>query len=214
MKEELYEEVGGAEEYSSTEEFAGGVVEKGIQKKFVDILYNQLYVNPYACTIVATATAISNFTWKVIPYSLMKDVWKKGVKEGWMKEWYGGKLNDGVHYMVEAYNKSFNDNIVPVYFLVTPSSLYEGLKKSPVVSGIYFNTWYSKDEQDDGRLTNGYTKGANGHAITFVKINTLDDTLVKFAQNYAWVRPYNVIYSNFEKNRSLFFNGGYYLTRQ
>ena len=189
-------------------------IEKGIQKKFVDILYNQLEVNPYACTIVACATGISNFTWNVIPYSLMKEIWNKWIKEGWMKENFGGGLDSAVHYMTEAYNKYFNDTLRSNFFYVNEASLYEKLKLSPVISGINYPFGYVNDEQDDGKLKNGYTKGANGHAITFVKINTLDDVLVKFAENYAGKLPYNVIFSDFTKNRGLFFRGWYYLTRE
>lgn len=213
---DTFQIIWGATDVEISNELAGSSIqpiERWIQKKFVDILYNQLEVNPYACTIVATATAISNLTWKVIPYSLMKDVWNKGVSEWWLKENYGGALNDAVHHMVEAYNTHFKDCIRTNFIVLTESSLYDALKHSPVISGINYPYWYIKDEQDDGKLKNGYTKGANGHAITFVKINTLDDVLVKFAENYAGALPYNVIFSDFTKNRDLFFKGGYYLTR-
>lgn len=64
------------------EEAGASQVPKGIRKKFVDVLYNQLEIDPYACTLVATFTALSNMTGKVVPYSVMRAALKKISDDG------------------------------------------------------------------------------------------------------------------------------------
>lgn len=54
------------------------------------------------------------------------------------------------------------------------------------------------------------TTGKNGHCITIVKLNTMDDILIKFAENYNGILKYQIIMTNFVEMRSLFFNTGIY----
>lgn len=199
-------------EFFTWEDDAGAIVEKGVRKQFKDALYNQLEVDPYSCTVVATATAITNLTGKIIPYSLMKKALDNMKKDGKFTSGYGAALRDWVNYMVMAFNEEFKASITPVLIPLTESSLYHGLKFSPVVSGIKYWKKYFQDEQDNGEINLSAEEvgGSSGHAITFVKANTIDDYLVKYAENYAGKLTYNVIMTNFTKNRKLFFNSAYY----
>lgn len=57
-------------------------------------------------------------------------------------------------------------------------------------------------------------KGSQGHAITYVKINTIDDHLVKFANSYAGRLVKNVVGFDLEKYRPMLFNTGFFFTLQ
>jgi hypothetical protein len=77
---------GGAEDIVPEEmetvmdEMAGALPE--VHKKFVDIIYNQLEVDPYSCTIVATYGALSNLTGKIVPYSVMRGTLDRMIRDG------------------------------------------------------------------------------------------------------------------------------------
>ena len=74
-------------------------------------------------------------------------------------------------------------------------------------SGIHYGSHYFANEQDDGVIENqSGTVGSNGHAVAFVKVNTIDDQLIKFVENYHGELKFDIILADFIKNRPLFFN--------
>lgn len=129
-------------------------------------------------------------------------------KDGKFRDGFGAKLSDGVKYALEDFNREFGTKYVSNTIYVSASSLVRALKVSPVVSGLYYGKKFVEDTQDnawiDGAISD--VKGTQGHAVTFVKINTLDDHLVKFANSYAGTLAKNVVGFDLNKYRSAFFN--------
>lgn len=119
-----------------------------------------------------------------------------------------------MQYALDAFNSfagtKYRKNLVSL----SDASIYAALDASPVVTGIKYSKDYFPDEQDNGiiDLPVERVSGSNGHAVSIVKVNTEDDVLVKFAENYAGKLAYNVILCDFGKKRKLFFNTGYWFS--
>lgn len=119
---------------------------------------------------------------------------------------------DGVEYALRAYNTAHSTSIKYKCVPLTPGSIIDALRgNSPMVTGIHYSKSYFGDEQDgDAWITNIESIGTMGHLIAIVKINTNDDVLVKFQENYEGKLKYNIIGVDFLKFRKLFFNTGCY----
>jgi len=192
-----------------------GEVEKGVWKVFNDVIYNQNEVDAYSCTVVATYTALSNLTGKTVPYSLMNSTLSRMRKDGKFKDGVGAYLKDGVKYALEDWNEKFKTNYKAQLIVLSPQTIVRGLKSSPIVTGIKYGKGFVSDTQDNAWLDGASTDviGNSGHAITIVKVNTLDDVLIKLCNTYAWRLLKNVFGLDFNKYRKLFFNTGYFFTK-
>lgn len=80
---------------------------EGVHKHFLDIIYNQLEVDAYSCTLVASFGALSNTYDKIVPYQLMRDTLAKMLRDGKFTPKSGAELKYGVKYAVEAFNAAF-----------------------------------------------------------------------------------------------------------
>lgn len=129
-------------------------------------------------------------------------------KDGKFRDGFGAKLSDGVEYALADFNREFRTGYKQNRIYVSASSLVKALKASPVVSGLYYGKKFVEDTQDNAWIDGAIegVKGSQGHAITFVKINTMDDHLVKFANSYAGRLAKNVVGLDLEKYRSMLFN--------
>ena len=185
---------------------------KGIYKAFQNIMYNQKLIDEYSCTLVWPFTALSNYTGNQIPLTVQQEGLQRYVKSGLFTPWVGGKMTDGATIALDVYNSYFGTkiqiNVVPLNADTIRTALESG---SPINTGIYYWPSYFSNEQDDGVIENtAGTTGKNGHCITIVKLNTMDDILIKFAENYNGILKYQIIMTNFVEMRSLFFNTGIY----
>lgn len=135
-------------------------------------------------------------------------------RDGKFRDGFGASLADGVKYALEDFNAAFGTEYVANRIYVSASALLKALEHSPVVSGIYYGKEFVEDTQDnawiDGALEG--VKGTQGHAIAYVKINTNDDCLVKFANSYAGRLAKNVVGFDLDKYRPMCFNTGFYFT--
>lgn len=139
----------GAVDEDTEAEFGAQEVEKTVEKKFLDLIYDQTQVNPYGCTVVATYTALSNLTGKVVPYSVMRATVERMKKDGKFRDGFGAKLSDGVEYALADFNKEFKTKYASNRIFVSASSLVRSLKVSPVVSGLYYGKKFVEDTQDN-----------------------------------------------------------------
>lgn len=207
--------VDGATDWEAEEDVWSVEVEKGIWKQFAWIEYNQTEVDAYSCTVVSTFTALSNLTWKTVDYALMRETLAKMEKAGKFRKGFWASLKNGVEYSVMEWNAKFGTNYEAKLITLSPSSIIEGLKHSPVVTGVYYGKNFISDTQDDAWINGAIadTKGSQWHAIPIVKINTMDDVLIKMCLNYKDRLEKNVVGVDFTKYRSLFFNTGYYFVK-
>lgn len=182
----------GAIEEKATDEVAGALeVPKVIIRAPMPeniIMYNQLNVDPYACTIVATFTAISNllnvrFSYQ-ISYQNMINVLNNMKADGKFTSKVGAYLQDAIDYSLVEIEKQCGKKVKSHKILLTLPAVLEGLKHSCVVTGIKYGKGYVQDEQDNARVDNIGSIGAQGHAVSFCKANTEQDHLVKFIENY------------------------------
>lgn len=196
---------------SATEdEIAGGVdgeVEKGVFKCFNNKLYNQKIVDAFSCTLVSAFTALSNGKNVDVPVELMQEAFKEYHDSGKFTPWVWGSLVNGAEFALKHFNRHFGTN---VKYECLPFTIQNGINAIkwgfPFTSWIKYGKEYFKDEQDDATIQAGEgVVGNNGHAIAFVKINTMDDQLVKFTENYHGLLKYDIILADFVKNRDLFF---------
>lgn len=209
MEIEIYP---GATDEETEDDLGAQTVEKTVSKSFRDIIYDQTQVDPYSCTVVATYTAISNKTGKIVSYDLMRNTLERMENDGKFRKGFGAKLSDGVKYALEDYNREFKTSLKAVRVTVSASSLVKALRISPVVSGLYYGKKFVEDTQDNAWIDGAIegVKGAQGHACTYVKINTMDDWLVKMCNTYAGKLANNVFGFDLTKYRSMLFNTGYY----
>lgn len=200
------------EENLLDDEELGGEIEKGVWKAYKEILFNQKEVDPYSCTFFATATSLSNFDGRKLPLQVIKESFKDAVDKKIFTSGVGAKLAPVVDIVLSKANDYWGTQYKSKLIQLTPSNIIEALKKgSPVVTGIKYGKWYFKDEQDNA-IIDDYLGGEGGHAISFIKINTEDDTLVKYAENYLGVYKNNVILFDFDKAKKgkMLFNTGFY----
>lgn len=194
---------------ASDEEMAGSVEvsEKGVFKAFQNHMYNQLDVDPYSCTLVSAFTALANAKDKKAPVNIVQEAFKDYVASGKFKAGYGWSLADGAYYATKHFNEWAGTAVKVELVPFTMQNVIASLKMGfPCVSGIKYGPAYFKNEQDDGIIQSGeWVTGNNGHAIAFVKANTVDDQLIKFVENYDGVLKFQIIYTDFQKNRDLFF---------
>ena len=146
MEIEIYP---GATEDEEETEAGAQEVEKTVSKSFRDIIYSQNEIDPYSCTVVATYTALSNKTGKIVPYDLMRKTLARMEKDGKFRKGFGAKLSDGVKYALEDYNKEYKTSLKAVKITVSASSLVKALRISPVVSGLYYGKKFVEDTQDN-----------------------------------------------------------------
>lgn len=105
------------------------------------------------------------------------------------------------------FNIEHGTNVKEKLIKLTVDNIQNELRMgSPISTGIKYGPEYFKDEQDNGKIEGGDPFGNKGHAITIVKLNTMDDVIGKFAENYDGVLKFNVIEFDFTKYRKLFFN--------
>lgn len=219
IKDDKYSEfVEGAiesEEESEDILLGTGEFEKGVWKVFNDVIYNQNEVDAYSCTVVATYTALSNLTGKTVPYSLMRRTLERMRLDGKFKDGVGAYLKDGVKYALEDWNATFNTSYKAQLIVLSPQTIVRGLKSSPIVTGIKYGKGFVNDTQDNAWLDEGVENVVwnSGHAITIVKVNTLDDTLIKLCNSYSGRLVKNVFGLDFDKYRKLFFNTWFFFTK-
>lgn len=191
------EDVAPEEVETESEEVAGGIPE--VHKKFLDIIYNQLEVDPYACTVVATYGALSNLTGKIVPYQVMRDTLAKMAKDGKFRKGFGASLDDGTAYALADFNAWAGTSFKRKAFAASFFSIHSALSTSPVVHGIKYGPQYLADEQDDGEwnLPANQLAGKQGHAVYWCKTNPTDPAKprqAKFVESYAGKLVRNVIY--------------------
>ena len=131
------------------------------------IMYNQLNVDPYACTIVATFTAVSNLLNDRFAYKNMQVVLEKMDNAKKFTPKVGAYLEDAINFSLENINQNREKKVVAHKILLTLPAVLEGLKHSCVVTGIKYGKGYIQDEQDNTRVDNLGSVGAQGHAISF-----------------------------------------------
>ena len=193
-----------------------GEYEKGVFKAFKEKKYNQINIDPYSCFLVAPFQAISNFTENDISYDLMKNTFDKLRKDSKFTPKVGGKISDGMEYAVRAYNEEYKDNLKFKKVPLTVQNIIEALKTtSPIVCAINYSKSYFSDEQKDGDawINKIESIGKMGHCIQIVKINTQDDILIKYLENYTGYLKYDIIGCDFTKFRELFGSNGWILYR-
>lgn len=192
----------------------GDVWKKGIFKalSWDGIFYNQLDIDPYSCTLVGSFTALSNYTWKVVPIEVMKEAFEAYKTSGKFTPWYGGLGTDGAKFALDAFNAHFGTNIKMNTCELNVQNIISALEEgSPISTWIKYGKNYLSNEQDDGILQEtALTIGNQGHWITIVKLNTQEDILIKFAENYLGKFKYQIIFTDFMKMRNLFFNSCVY----
>lgn len=212
------------------QDFFGGLPEKGIWKTFAtnedESVYaaNQLEVDPYSCTIVSTFSALTDYTkdsnWhatKIVSYDTMKIALENMKKDGKFRPGYGALLSDGVNYSLAVFNATYGTNIKAVQIALTAENMIPWMKKgSSIVTGISVPDGYWKDEQDNAIIDSTYVKWTNWHCVRIGKLNTLDDKLAKYWENYHGVMLANnkpakdVILLDIVKNSKILFNSGFY----
>lgn len=189
--------------------------EKGIFKAFNDKKWNQLEVDPYSCFVFSPFQAIANFTNTDIDYEMIRTTLSCLERDGKFTHGVWWRMIDWVQYAVNAYNTAHNDTIKYNLVSLTVGTIIDALKWwSPMITGIHYSKTTFWDEQEwDAWINNIDSIGNMGHCISIVKINTLDDILVKYEENYDWKLKYSIIWVDFTKFRKLFFNTGCYLYR-
>lgn len=211
------------------QDFFWGLPEKGIWKTFAthkdESVYsaNQLEVDPFSCTVVSTFSALTDYTkdsnghaTKIVPYDIMKLALENMKKDGKFRSWYGAKLSDGVNYSLAVFNDTYGSNIKAVQIKLTAENMIPWMKGgSSIVTGISVPDTYWKDEQDNAIIDSTYTKWSIGHCIRIGKLNTLDDKLAKYGENYHGVLINNkpakdVILLDIVKNSRILFNAWFY----
>ena len=73
-------------------------------------------------------------------------------KDGKFKSGVGAYLKDGVKYALEDWNSAFKTSYKANLIYLSPSSIIEGLKKSPIVTGIKYGKGFVADTQDNAWL--------------------------------------------------------------
>ena len=177
------------------------------------IKYNQLKVDPYSCTVVATYGCLSNMANKVVGYDTMIGTLDRMKKDGKFRSWSGAKLSDGMSYALSDFNAVYGTNFKA--FRLNPSNVYQVVecfkKKSGVVTGITVTSQFFKDEQTLNQVRNP-VKGSVWHAIYFGKINTVDDYLGKYVQSYEGILHNMVPLFEFKDLDNVLFNTWYWFT--
>lgn len=183
-------------------------VEKGIFKVFQNIMYNQHQVDHYSCTLVSAFTALSNSKNVVIPLKVMLEAMDDFRKSGKFIPGVGAYLQDGAECALRHFNRHTGNNISLSVLPFTIQNAINTLKNGfSFTTGIKYGDKYFSDEQDDGVIQMGSgVVGNKGHAISVCKVNTTDDYLFKYVENYDGELKYQIILADFSKNRELFFN--------
>lgn len=195
-------------------EILGGDYEKWVFKAFKEKKYNQLEVDPRSCFVVSPFQAISNFTGKYIWYDLMRSTFSRLKNDGKFVEWVGGKMTDGMEYAIRAYNNAFEDTLKYKVIPLTVNSIVESLKNgSPVVCFIKYSKTTFKDEADNAWIDSVESIWDMGHCIQIIKLNTQDDILGKYLENYSGKIKNDIIGFDFTKFRKLFGNTGLQIYR-
>ena len=197
------------------EELLWWEVKKWVFKVFKDIKYNQKKIDAYSCFLVAPFSAISNFTGKEVSYELMNKAFENLKKDWKFTKWVGWKMTDWMEYALKEYNKECKDTIKYKVVNLNPTTIIDWLESwSPIVTFIKYSKTYFQDEQDqDSEITKFESIGTGGHCITIVKINTIDKIMVKYLENYYQVLKNDIILTDFEKFRQLFWKTGIALYR-
>lgn len=98
--------------------------------------YNQLKVDPYACTIVATYSALTDrmkdqngIITATVPYSVMIGTLERMVKDGKFRHGFGANLADGVRYATEDFNKWRGSHITATQITMTYDNMVMAMKK-------------------------------------------------------------------------------------
>ncbi len=152
-----------------------------------------------------------------MPYEEMKKTLKKMTKDGKFTPGSGAYLEQGVKYALEAFNAYFKTQIKSVKISATIENFIVGMKKnSSIVTGVKANSAFFRDMQDNGIVDVPHQVGNIGHAMRIVKINTTDDLLFKFANNYHGAKTKygdiakDIVLVDMEENEDVLFNTGFY----
>ncbi len=212
------EVVCGTIEEDENEMISGGFVEKGIfwggaggggtPVTFHNRFFNQKEIDPYSCFYVAHYTALANNYNVEIPLSVIKDGWADLVANGGFTPGRGGRASVGAKFAVKHFNKYTGKNVEAITIPFNAENFVKALKSgSNFVFWIKYGSGYSKNEQDDGQIQNtAGTIGENGHLVCGVKANTLDDHLMKFAEQYYGLLKHDIILVDVNKVPGLFQN--------
>ena len=123
-------------------------------------------------------------------------------------------MTDGMEYAIRAYNFAFGDTLKYKVIPLTVGSICEALKGgSPVVCFIKYSKTTFKDEADNAWIDSIDSIGTMGHCIQIIKMNTQDDILGKYLENYSSKVKNDIIGFDFTKFRKLFGNTGLVIYR-
>lgn len=207
------EELGVGIDESYFDEWRNYTGEKGVWKAAPEnlIMFNQLDINRYACTYVASLTALCNMTRKILPLQPMMDGFKEFAASGEFIEGVGAKVANGAKWAAKAFNAHFGTNYQPKVLPFNPLQVLTAIKMGkPVVGGLSFQSGLFKEIQKTGDLSRiDAEPGQNGHAICWVKVNTTGAYKMKFLDNYegriiAGNQWKNIILADFFQNHELF----------
>lgn len=169
-------------------------MEKGIWKPAGDnlILYNQLCPQVYsacgafACALVATVTSASNLTGYQLTDNQLGQLCRDFVATGKFTTGEGSKVVDACPFALEWFNKATNQSLKATLVPFDVENLVAALKNgNGAVCGLRTGPKFQVDAQDNGVIDNpGEDMGINGHIITVIKLNTMDDVLVKTLNSY------------------------------
>jgi hypothetical protein len=192
-------------------------IKRWVFKIYNEFLYNQNLVDKYSCSIVWTATAIANFLNKDIGIIFQKKAFELLKKRKKFTPWLWAYIKDWIEAMVDTVNDYILAwttwiKIRPMA-LTVPNIIYALEQWSPIVTGIKYGKWFFLDEQDDWEVNKSSSIWNSGHCVAIVKINTEDDHLIKYCENYKWVIEKNVILNNFWTMSNLWFQTWYYFTK-
>ena len=196
--------------------------EKGIWKNAPEnlVLYNQRQVDPSSCTYMATITALSNMAGSRMPQDAILSGFRAFAASGRFTPGVGALIEDGVRFGTDAFNEAMGTKFSPYRIPFQPQQIVDAFKSgSAVVGGLRFGTGYIAQEQANGDISSvNPSLGNFGHAVAWVKINTMGGFLMKYLETYAGEtfngKPFkDVILADYVQDAVLFQNNGWAFSR-
>lgn len=188
--------------------FWGGEGGGGSPVTFHNIFYNQLEIDPCACFYVSSFTALSNNYGITIGYDDIRAGFEELKAEGNFTQWVGWYASKGAEKACQVFNRVTGKNVKWKSIPFNIQNILKSLKNgSNFVFGIKYGSWYFQNEQNDGIVQNeANTIGKSGHLVCWVKANTKDDHLIKFAEQYHGLIKKEVILVDINEMSALFQN--------
>lgn len=174
-------------------------MEKGIWKPAPEqlIIYDQTLCDNYACTWISIITAASNLTGFQLTDGQNKIGWEDFVSTGKFMPGQGAYVSDSAPHALAYFNKVTGCNLTGSFRPFDEETIYEALSSGCAATmGLRCSPQLLADAQDNAVIDNP-VQGNIGHAVTLIKLNTMDDFLFKWLDNYRGRvyegRPYNNI---------------------